>query len=185
MNTIECQKKGCVLIIDDQPENIHILDNILNEKYDVLAATDGVKALEIASGNNPPDVILLDILMPETDGYEVCRRLKTDEQTRDIPVIFVTVKDSVEDEEYGFNLGAVDYITKPFQPAVVQVRVKSQMEQQQSKKIIRQHLKDKEILLREVHHRIKNNIISRWKMPENKDSWCCCTVIFQIALGCI
>ena len=163
-SVIDSQKKGCVLIIDDQPENIHVLANILQEDYDIQAAVNGAKALEIASGKNPPDVILLDVVMPETDGYEVCRRLKADERTSDIPVIFVTVKDSSEDEEYGFNLGAVDYITKPFQPAVVQVRVKSQMEQQQSKKIIRQHLKDKEILLREVHHRIKNNITTIWSL---------------------
>jgi len=163
-SAIDGQKKGCVLIVDDLPENIHLLDNILKEKYDIQVAINGVKALEIVSGNNPPDVILLDIVMPGTDGYEVCRRLKADERTCDIPVIFVTARDSVDDEEYGFNLGAVDYITKPFQAAVVQVRVKSQMEQQQNKKIIRQHLKDKEILLREVHHRIKNNIASIWSL---------------------
>ncbi len=80
MCAIECQKKGRVLIIDDQPDNIHVLGNILKEDYDILAATSGFKALEIASGNNPPDVILLDIVMPEMDGYEVCRRLKADEQ---------------------------------------------------------------------------------------------------------
>ena len=127
MNTIESQKTGCVLIIDDQPENIHVLANILQEHYDVQAATNGAKALEIASGKNPPDLILLDIVMPDMDGYEVCRRLKADERTRDIPVIFVTVKNSVEDEAYGFNLGAVDYISKPFQPAVVRVRVQNHM----------------------------------------------------------
>jgi len=127
MNTSECQKTGSVLIIDDQPENIHVLANILQEDYGVQAATNGAKALEIVSGKNPPDVILLDIVMPEMDGYEVCRRLKADEQTRDIPVIFVTVKKSTEDEEYGFNLGAVDYISKPFQPTVVRVRVRNHM----------------------------------------------------------
>ncbi len=158
MDKRTAEKTITVLIIDDQPENIHVLDNILHEHYDTQAATNGVTALEIASGDNPPDLILLDIIMPEMDGYEVCRRLKADERTRDIPVIFVTVKNSVEDEEYGFNLGAVDYISKPFQPTVVHARVNSQVEQQQSKNIIRQHLQDKEILLREVHHRIKNNI---------------------------
>ncbi len=127
MNTIGCQKKGRVLIIDDQPDNIHVLANIIQEHYDIQAVTNGVKALEIASGKNPPDVILLDIVMPDMDGYEVCRRLKANVQTRDIPVIFVTVKNSVEDEEYGFNLGAVDYISKPFQPAVVRVRVRNHM----------------------------------------------------------
>ncbi len=127
MTTNECQKKGRVLIIDDQPENIHVLANIIQEQYDVQAATNGAKALEIAFGKNPPDMILLDIVMPEMNGYEVCRRLKADEQTRDIPVIFVTVRNSTEDEEYGFNLGAVDYISKPFQPTVVRVRVRNHM----------------------------------------------------------
>ena len=160
MDTRTAGKKSTVLIVDDQPENIHILDNILHEKYDTRAATNGVNALEIASGKNPPDLILLDIVMPDMDGYEVCRRLKADERTRDIPVIFVTVKNSAEDEAYGFNLGAVDYISKPFQPTVVHVRVNSQMEQQQCKKIITHQLQDKGILLREVHHRIKNNMMS-------------------------
>ena len=160
MDKRTAEKKSTVLIVDDQPENIHVLDNIIQERYDTQTAINGVKALEIASGDNPPDLILLDIIMPEMDGYEVCRRLKADEQTRDIPVIFVTVKNSTDDEEYGFNLGAVDYISKPFQPTVVHVRVNSQMEQQQNKAIIKQQLQDKEILLREVHHRIKNNIAS-------------------------
>ncbi len=117
-----------VLIVDDQPINIQALGNIIKETYAIQAATNGVKALEIASGKNPPDVILLDIIMPEMDGYEICRRLKADKQTRDIPVIFVTVKDSAEDVEYGFSLGAVDYISRPFLPTVIQVRVKNQMQ---------------------------------------------------------
>lgn len=127
MNTIKPQKTGRILIIDDQPENIHVLANILQKEYEVQAATNGAKALEITYGKNPPDLILLDIVMPEMDGYEVCRRLKANKQIRDIPVIFVTVKKSVEDEEYGFNLGAVDYISKPFQPTVVRVRIRNHM----------------------------------------------------------
>ncbi len=122
------EKKSTVLIVDDQPINIQVLANIIKETYAIQAATNGVKALEIASGKNPPDVILLDIIMPEMDGYEVCRRLKADKQTRDIPVIFVTTKDSAEDVEYGFSLGAVDYISRPFLPTVIQVRVKNQMQ---------------------------------------------------------
>ncbi|MCP4994634.1 MAG: response regulator, partial [Gammaproteobacteria bacterium] len=106
LDTRTAEHKISVLIVDDQPENIHVLDNIIPKHYVTQIATNGVKALEIASGKNPPDLILLDIIMPEMDGYEVCRRLKAEDRTRDIPVIFVTVKDSAKDEEYGFNLGA-------------------------------------------------------------------------------
>ncbi|HHC25693.1 MAG TPA: hybrid sensor histidine kinase/response regulator [Desulfobacterales bacterium] len=155
MNTIECQKKNSVLIVDDQSENIHALDNIIKEEYDTQAATSGVRALEIASGNNPPDMILLDIVMPEMDGYEVCRRLKADEQTRDIPVIFVTARNSAEDEEYGFNLGAADYISKPFQPAVVQVRVKSQMERKLAEKRLIEAARLREDVERITRHDLK------------------------------
>ena len=114
-----------VLIVDDQPANIHILAQIIGADYVVRAATSSSKALQIAMGDNPPDLILLDVMMPEMDGYELCRLLKDSELTRNIPIIFATAKDSATDEEYGFNLGAVDYITKPFRPAVVRARVRN------------------------------------------------------------
>jgi len=155
MDKRTAEKKSTVLIVDDQPENIHVLANIIQEQYDTQAATNGVKALEIASGKNPPDVILLDIVMPEMDGYEVCRRLKADEQTRDIPVIFVTVRNSAEDEEQGFNLGVVDYISKPFQPAVVRVRVKSQMERRLAEKRLTEAARLREDVERITRHDLK------------------------------
>lgn len=119
--------KRKILIVDDQPANIHALGNLLKNDYQVLAATSGAKALDIAKSSTPPDLILLDIMMPEMDGYEVCRRLKANEHTHDIPVIFVTARDSTEDEEMGFSLGAVDYISKPFRPTIVRARVKNHM----------------------------------------------------------
>lgn len=119
--------KRKILIVDDQPANIHALGKLLKDDYQVLAATSGAKALDIAASTPPPDLILLDIMMPEMDGYEVCRRLKANEHTHDIPVIFVTAKDSTEDEEMGFSLGAVDYISKPFRPTIVRARVKTHM----------------------------------------------------------
>ena len=123
----EMNDRDTVLIVDDQPANIHALAKLIKSDYHILAATSGGKALEIASGDHKPDLILLDIMMPDMDGYEVCRQLKASEQTNSIPVIFVTAKDSAEDEEKGFSLGAVDYIAKPFHPTIVRARIRNQI----------------------------------------------------------
>lgn len=117
-----------ILIVDDAKTNIAILANLLKQDYQVQAATNGEKALEIAFCDSPPDLILLDIVMPQMDGYEVCRRLKASEKTKGIPIIFITGKESEEDEVKGFELGASDYITKPFNPTVVKARVNTQAE---------------------------------------------------------
>lgn len=115
-----------VLVVDDATENIMVLDGILRADYKVRVATSGAKALKMAA-SSPPDVILLDIMMPEMDGYEVCRRLKSNPLTRGIPIIFVTARGEEEDETYGFELGAVDYITKPVSPPVVRARVRTHL----------------------------------------------------------
>ncbi|GAB6057857.1 response regulator [Desulfonatronum parangueonense] len=130
--------KPVVLIVDDQPANLQVLGNLLREEYLVLAAPNGAKALSIATGKKTPDVILLDIMMPEMDGYEVCRRLQADPRTADIPVIFVTGKESEENERKGFDLGAVDYIVKPIQPHIVEARVRSQVRRRLAKKSLRE-----------------------------------------------
>jgi diguanylate cyclase (GGDEF)-like protein len=122
------RKTRKILIVDDEPSNLDILMDLLKEDYKVVAALNGEKALEIARSGSPPDLILLDILMPEMDGYEVCRHLKESESTKSLPVIFVTAVSEVMDETRGFRLGAVDYITKPFHPPVVKARVKAHME---------------------------------------------------------
>lgn len=114
-----------VLIVDDTPANIKLLADLLREDYELSVATGGKDALAIALGQDRPDLVLLDIMMPEMDGYEVCRRLKAEEATRDVPVIFVTAMHEVEDETRGFDAGAVDFITKPISPAVVKSRVRS------------------------------------------------------------
>lgn len=116
-----------ILIVDDEPSNVQSLANLLKKDYKIRVAKSGEKALELARSENIPDLILLDVEMPEMDGYEVCRRLKEDSRTSGIPVIFVTARHSVEDEELGLNLGAVDYISKPFQPAIIKARVKNQI----------------------------------------------------------
>jgi putative two-component system response regulator len=117
-----------VLVVDDMPENIDVLNGILQGEYAVRAATDGDKALAIAQAEPHPDIILLDIMMPGTDGYEVCRRLKGDYNTARIPVIFVTAMNEVGDETRGFELGAVDYIAKPVSPAIVRARVRTHLQ---------------------------------------------------------
>lgn len=119
--------KPSILIVDDIPDNIDVLNGILHDDYQIKVAINGERALKIASGENPPDLILLDVMMPGMDGYEVCRRLKDNIATRDIPVIFVTAKSEVEDETEGFALGAVDYITKPVSPPLVKARVKTHL----------------------------------------------------------
>lgn len=119
--------QATVLVVDDTPEMLHVVTNILAGEYRVLAAKNGERALEYAIQERP-DLIMLDILMPGLDGYEVCRRLKADPATHEIPIIFVTVMDQEQDETRGFALGAMDYVTKPFSPAVVQARVRTHLE---------------------------------------------------------
>ncbi len=111
--------KKVVLVVDDAPANIQVLSAILKEQYKVKAATSGEKALKIATSASPPDIILLDILMPEMDGFEVCRQLKASDVTRAIPVVFVSGADTSEDREKGLALGAVEFLTKPVDPVLV------------------------------------------------------------------
>ncbi|WP_415906297.1 diguanylate cyclase domain-containing protein [Neptuniibacter sp. QD72_48] len=113
--------KGHVLVVDDEAVNCNVLVSLLDD-YKVIVAKSGVKAISRAR-ENPPDIILLDVVMPEMNGYEVCSILKADETTCHIPIIFITVKSTIEEETQGLQLGAVDYISKPFSPAIVQARV--------------------------------------------------------------
>ena len=116
-----------VLVVDDTPENIDVLNGILQNEYTVRVATTGERALAVARTEPRPDLVLLDVMMPGMDGYEVCRRLKSDEATSRIPVIFVSAMSEIEDETRGFDLGAVDYIAKPVNPAVVRARVRTHL----------------------------------------------------------
>jgi len=119
--------KPVVLAVDDTPSNLDLLREILSDDYTVRVATNGEKALELACRQPLPDIVLLDIMMPGMDGYEVCRELKEDPDTTPIPVIFVTAMAQVEDEQRGLALGAVDYITKPYDPEIVKARVKKEI----------------------------------------------------------
>jgi phosphoserine phosphatase RsbU/P len=123
----EVDQKKTVLVVDDAPSNIHIVNSILADLYRVRIATNGTKALELAKSTPAPDLILLDVMMPGMDGYEVCSRLKGDPETRDIPVIFLTAQTEIQDETRGFEVGAVDYIHKPFSPPVVKARVQTHL----------------------------------------------------------
>ena len=121
----EQEKKPKILIVDDVPENIRMLMEILKQDYATIPATSGEFALEKVLSSPLPDLVLLDLLMPLMDGYEVCRRLKENPKTRDIPVIFITSVSETRDNARAFELGAMDYITKPFNTAIVKARVKT------------------------------------------------------------
>ena len=115
--------KATILIVDDTPDNLKLLSSLLKDSYKVKVANNGRKALEIAAALPPPDLILLDVVMPEMDGYEVCAALKEAPGTRNIPVIFLTGRADAVDRERGFAMGAVDYIAKPVDPPAVLERV--------------------------------------------------------------
>ena len=122
------EKKHTVLIVDDEPGNITVLAELLGSEYYIRVATTGTKALEIAFSEEPPDLILLDIVLPGMDGFEVCQILKNDFRTQNIPIIFLTGKTGETNELKGFEAGAVDYVTKPFSAVIVKARVKTQLD---------------------------------------------------------
>ena len=125
---MEKSQKPTILVVDDTPDNLDLMGDLLMDDYRVKVANSGKKALEIIQSASPPDLVLLDIMMPEMDGYEVCTILKSSEETKNIPVIFLTAKTNTIDEQKGFEIGAVDYITKPISPAIVMARVKTHLD---------------------------------------------------------
>jgi two-component system sensor histidine kinase/response regulator len=147
-----------VLVVDDIPDDIAILEGILRESYQVKAATDGERALQIARGDPPPDLIILDIMMEGMDGLEVCRRLKADPKTAKIPVIFVTAKDEDSDESKGFAVGAADYVVKPINPYLVRARAKVHLELKEAREELEAR---NEVLLENVRLREEVEAISR------------------------
>ncbi|MFP5410414.1 MAG: EAL domain-containing protein [Gammaproteobacteria bacterium] len=125
---IDPERPPSLLVVDDIPQNIHELLDALKDDYRILVARTGAKALELIEGEHPPDLVLLDIMMPEMDGYEVCRRIKSSPRGNRIPVIFVTVVDATEEKVKGFSIGAADYITKPFDIDEVRARIRTHLE---------------------------------------------------------
>ena len=151
------QKKGTVLVVDDIPDNIDILKGVLSEEFVVKAVTSGEKALSVAESIQP-DVILLDIMMPGMDGYEVCCRLKQMEATREIPVIFVTALSEITNEEKGFEVGCVDYLTKPINPSLALARVRTHTA-----------LRRARLELQEWNSNLKRKVISNATMIREKN----------------
>ena len=135
-------EKSTVLAVDDSPENLTLLCELLSGRYRVKVAADGERALAVAAApSGAPDLILLDVVMSGMDGYEVCRRLKANPATRDIPVIFLTAKSEIADEKHGLELGAVDYIAKPVSPPIVLARVRTQLSLKASADFLRDKAK--------------------------------------------
>ncbi|MEP6790657.1 MAG: response regulator, partial [Ramlibacter sp.] len=124
--------KARILVVDDTPDNLYLMSALLEDSYEVTTASCGADALAIAGSDTPPALILLDIMMPVMDGYEVIRRLRQNPATAGIPVIFLTAMTSTDEEQFGLDLGAVDYITKPISPPVVLARVQSHLERSTS-----------------------------------------------------
>ncbi|MGN7612135.1 response regulator [Magnetococcales bacterium HHB-1] len=120
--------RATILIVDDTPDNLSLLSGLLKSEYRLRIANNGTRALQALSVGALPDLILLDIMMPELDGFEVCRRLKEDPKTVNIPVIFLSAKTQTSDEIQGLQMGAVDYITKPFNPPLVLARIKTHLD---------------------------------------------------------
>ncbi len=154
-----------VLVVDDTESNIDILVNIISSSWNVAVAMDGESALETVA-ENPPDLILLDIMMPGMDGYEICRRLKQNKGSRNIPIIFVTAMSEIEDEKIGLDLGAVDYITKPVSPPIVLARVKNHLRlydrERQLEKLVekRTHALNQAKTKAELANKSKSNFLS-------------------------
>jgi response regulator RpfG family c-di-GMP phosphodiesterase len=143
MTDTTMQEKATILIVDDDADNLTLMSGLLKDKYKVKVANSGIRALKIAQSGTPPDLILLDIMMPEMNGYEVCQDLKYDPSSSDIPVIFLTAKSTVEDEKRGLEMGALDYITKPISPPILLARVKNHL----SLKLAADFLREKNSLL--------------------------------------
>lgn len=127
MNTLDSSEKPTILVVDDTPDNLTLVSNLLRKDYRVRVAINGEKALKIACSETPPDLILLDVMMPIMDGYEVCQQLCNSTRTSRIPIIFLTAKSEVEDERKGLSMGACDYITKPISPPILEARVKTHL----------------------------------------------------------
>jgi putative two-component system response regulator len=166
--------KATILVIDDSPDSLTLMSGLLKGIYRVKVATHGDTGLKVALSAQPPDLILLDIMMPDVDGYEVCRQLKSNAQSRAIPVIFLTAKSDTEDEQKGLALGAVDYITKPISPAILLARVATQL----ALKASADFLRDKnDFLAQEVARRTQElsnaqdvTILAMTSLAETRDS---------------
>ncbi len=158
MGELGLRERATILVVDDTPENLALMSSLLKEDYKVKIANGGERALKIARSDSPPSLILLDVMMPGMDGYEVCRQLKNDSETMNIPVIFLTARSEMKDERKGLELGAVDYITKPISPPLVMARVKNHL----ALKVLADALRDQNASLEiEVTHRTAELVVAK------------------------
>jgi CheY-like chemotaxis protein len=137
-NPLDYVERRTVLVVDDVPDNLTLMSGILKGAYHVKVARSGQRALEIVHSDTPPDIVLLDVMMPEMDGFEVMRRIRADVRSNTIPVIFVTAMTEAANEEAGFELGAVDYLTKPVIPAVMLARIKTHLALSERTRMLRE-----------------------------------------------
>jgi len=166
--------KKTILLVDDAPDNLVLMNDLLKDSYKIKIANNGEKAIRIAEGEHKPDLILLDIMMPEISGYDVCKRLQGNPETRHIPIIFLTAKSTVDDEKLGLELGAVDYITKPISPPVALARVRNHLRLKDSADFLRDN---NAFLHKEVVDRTQEvmaiqdvTILAMASMAETRDS---------------
>ncbi len=167
MDELDFTQRATILVVDDTPENLTLMSSLLKDDYKMKVANNGEKALKIAASDSPPNLILLDIMMPGMDGYEVCRRLKNNPKTMNIPVIFLTARSDMEDEQKGLELGAVDYIIKPISPPIVMARIKNHL----ALKTLAESLRNQNTFLeREVAKRTAELVIARDEAENRKES---------------
>jgi len=159
------RERAKILVVDDIKQNLDVIKGLLSDSYNLMAATNGVMALKVARSNHP-DLILLDIMMPDMDGYEVCKQLKADQKTADIAVVFLTAKAEIEDEEHGFELGAVDYITKPISPPILKARVKTHLENREYSKSLEQMVESRTLQLAQIQDA---TILAMGALAEQRD----------------
>ncbi len=166
MDERDFTERATILVVDDTPENLTLMNSLLKDDYKVKVANNGEKALRIAASDSPPNLILLDIMMPGMDGYEVCRQLKSDPRTLNIPVIFLTARSDMEDEKKGLELGAVDYIIKPISPPIVMARIKNHL----ALKTLAESLRNQNTVLeREVAKRTAELVVARDEAERRKE----------------
>ena len=153
-------EKATILIVDDSPENLNVLKGLLGEDYNLKAAPNGKIALKVANMLPLPDIILLDIMMPEMDGYEVCDKLKEDKTTKHIPIIFLTAMSEEKDEAKGLKLGAIDFITKPFSPDLVKARVRNHLKLKKAIDDLIEAEKVRDALSHMIVHDLRNPLMA-------------------------
>ena len=139
IETPTSEAKPTILVVDDTPENLQLMNGLLRDRYRIRLATNGERGLELARQSPQPDLVLLDIMMPGIDGYETCRRLKAENSTREIPVIFLTAMNQDSDQEEGFRCGCVDFITKPISPSVTLARVATHISLKRATDLLADH----------------------------------------------